>query len=258
MQILTQHRAVSVDIDESHKILRFVDVGEVGSSKSVKIPCRSLVISAGSWSARVFSELFPNARLRLPMVPEQPAANWLCIRNPHRIPEKLPSCDQVFLNEVVEPINLDMSSFANGDIHVASGFASPDTLPETPEHVQVQWNATELMKLKASENLDLRKGEDIEVVTIGRAFLPETLSRIPLITKLPSGKLFSSLLKSPGELDSSMSDLDDGNQIDAQGGVFVNAGHFTDGLTLGLGSGKVMSEIIEGRETSIDVSAFSV
>lgn len=90
VEFLTQHKAVAVGIHESRKTLDSVEIAEVGSPKSVKIPCRSLVISAGSWSAQVFSELFPNARLQLPMAPHQSAANWLRIRNPHQTTERLP------------------------------------------------------------------------------------------------------------------------------------------------------------------------
>jgi glycine/D-amino acid oxidase-like deaminating enzyme len=43
-----------------------------------------------------------------------------------------------------------------------------------------------------------------------------------------------------------------------EGGVFVAAGHGPWGIALSLGTGKVMSEMIDGKETSADVVELGV
>ena len=44
-----------------------------------------------------------------------------------------------------------------------------------------------------------------------------------------------------------------------RGGVYLNVGHGRDGITLGPGSGKVMSELIErGRSESADISGLGI
>lgn len=42
------------------------------------------------------------------------------------------------------------------------------------------------------------------------------------------------------------------------GGLFVNTGHHSDGLTLSLGSGKVMGELLLGQEPSVDISGLGL
>ncbi len=43
---------------------------------------------------------------------------------------------------------------------------------------------------------------------------------------------------------------------DDLGGVFLNFGHDLNGFTLGLGSGKVMTQLILSQETSVDLFPF--
>lgn len=42
------------------------------------------------------------------------------------------------------------------------------------------------------------------------------------------------------------------------GGLYINTGHNSDGVTLGPGSGKVMSELLLGQKPSVSVSAFDI
>ena len=55
-------------------------------------------------------------------------------------------------------------------------------------------------------------------------------------------------------------DLGDGIKpagLDGQGGVFVATGHGPWGISLSLGTGRVVAEMVLGRQTSADVSALS-
>ena len=42
------------------------------------------------------------------------------------------------------------------------------------------------------------------------------------------------------------------------GGLFLNTAHFDDGVTLSLGSGKIMSELLMGLPPSVDVSGLGL
>lgn len=76
--------------------------------------------------------------------------------------------------------------------------------------------------------------EDLELVDFGRAFMPAVPEGRPIMDRVPSEILGSACAL----------------------GVFLNFGHDLDGFTLGLGSGKVMAELVLGEQPSIDMSPF--
>ena len=76
---------------------------------------------------------------------------------------------------------------------------------------------------------------EIEVVREALCFRPVTPKGVPIIARVPDARL--------GERARSAS----------VGGVFVVAGHGPWGISLSLGTGKVLSEMVEGRKVSADV-----
>lgn len=210
----------------------------------LSLPCRNLVISAGSWSDKVFAGLFPQAKCKIPMAEKQPAQNWLRIRNPNWKPEDdAKDCDQVFLAPALADLDIHFSSFLGGDMYVASGFEDPDPPPPLPESVEMKPADREEMMRTTAEYLGLESKDDVELLASGRAYLPRTTNDLPIITKLCWNDLFPS-------------DTDESKHH--SGGVFLNLGQYLDGYTLGPGSGKVMSELIGGKEPSVDLSPFSL
>jgi len=78
------------------------------------------------------------------------------------------------------------------------------------------------------------------VVRAGLCFRPVTERGVPYVTRLKDEQLG---IKTRGG---------------GEGGVFVAAGHGPWGISLSLGTGKVMAEMMAGRETSADVSGLGI
>lgn len=49
-----------------------------------------------------------------------------------------------------------------------------------------------------------------------------------------------------------------GSELAALGGLYINTGHNSDGVTLSLDSGKVMSELLLGQTPSVPISDLDI
>jgi glycine/D-amino acid oxidase-like deaminating enzyme len=241
VRFLERSTAIRIYSNEENSRLSHIDVQTSGISDLQRLPCHNLVITAGSWSERVFSHLFPKSRLKIPLAQKQTAQNWLRI---HKIPKSVPQdhvCQQVFLAPATNNTDIHLSNFLSGDIYVGGPFESPDSLPSTPDDVQIEPTDIETLKQTAAEYISW--DSDLELLDSGRAYLPKTTTGLPIITKVNWVDLF------PGKF------VDSGN---TSGGVFLNFGHWLDGFTLAPGSGLLMSQLIRHAPTSIDLTPFAL
>ncbi|EGR46893.1 uncharacterized protein TRIREDRAFT_80034 [Trichoderma reesei QM6a] len=81
--------------------------------------------------------------------------------------------------------------------------------------------------------------EDLEIVREGLCFRPITKRGTPYIARLPEDKLGEDFTTARGD----------------GGGVFIAAGHGPWGISLSLGTGKVMAEMMSGKPLSADISS---
>ncbi|CVL06785.1 uncharacterized protein FMAN_11881 [Fusarium mangiferae] len=81
--------------------------------------------------------------------------------------------------------------------------------------------------------------DDVQIVKKGRAFRPATKSELPVMSKVKPSDITP-------------------NYTSHSTGIFVCCGHGSWGLTLGMGSGRVMSQTIRGEQSDIDLSPFSL
>lgn len=205
----------------------------------IRVPCHALVISAGSWSPGVFSSLFPTAHLRLRMAEHQLVQTWLRFSAPNGKADTEPDrCEQVWLKPLDDMVDLHVSSFADGDLYAAGALEDGDSSPPYPQFVQPTPEEIAELSSLVTDYVDLSGGR--KLVQSGRAYMPCTAHGRPIMARVPWSLLFQ------GE--------DEGNK----GGIYLNFGHGLDGFTLGLGSGKVMSELILGEKTSVDLSPFGL
>jgi glycine/D-amino acid oxidase-like deaminating enzyme len=121
-------------------------------------------------------------------------------------------------------------------------------VPEYADNVKAQPEQIEAMLKVAQTFLALQPGQDLEVLHTGRCYRPLAYPNRPII-----GKANWSLLdKSSFELTKM-----DHNQPPGYlpprilGGLYVNTAHNSDGITLGPGSGKLMSEYLLGLTPSV-------
>ena len=95
-------------------------------------------------------------------------------------------------------------------------------------------------ELKKIASTLIKSEGDLEVVRSGLCFRPVTNSGLPILCRVPDDRLGVS------------------TRSGAEGGVFVAAGHGPWGISLSLGTGKVMRELMLGKDTSADIDALNV
>jgi glycine/D-amino acid oxidase-like deaminating enzyme len=98
--------------------------------------------------------------------------------------------------------------------------------------------------LVKSESAELR------VIAKGRTYRPTIGRTLPIVVRVEPRRLCST---------TAPNDKGTGFGVYAgQGGVFISSGHGKYSITLGLGSGRLMSQIIIGEPTDIDVSSLGL
>lgn len=88
---------------------------------------------------------------------------------------------------------------------------------------------------------------DFQLVAKGRGFRPASKTRLPIISEVPSLKLTSRRVEASGVYSHR-----------SGSSVFVCWGHGSCGLTLGMGSGLLLSQLMKGQEPDIDITPFLV
>ncbi|EUC45995.1 hypothetical protein COCMIDRAFT_65871, partial [Bipolaris oryzae ATCC 44560] len=202
---------------------------------SRKIPCRSIVIAAGPWSPRVFSTLFPRASLHLPMNSTASAGNHFRVRTPGwKAQDDKKGSEQVFLqNDVPGGQGLDITSFIGGELYVGGWGAIPEELPELAESVRAQPTEIQSMVSLAKQYIQVGEDEEFKIYDVGRCYRPLSTFEHPIITNVKWSLL--------GLENNTTTENSEVNRASSTvGGLFLNTAHFSDGMTLSLGSGRVM------------------
>ena len=135
--------------------------------------------------------------------------------------------------------------FAGRNDHTIWATGENMTTGAVPDVGQVpQPDPASLAKLKYYAGLYLKSQhggkQRMRVLDQGRAYRPATRTQLPTIAAVPACKL-------------SADKRDYGNSS-----VFVNSGHGSYGVTLGTGSGRLMSQMILNDKTDLDISKFSL
>ncbi|KAF9879479.1 hypothetical protein CkaCkLH20_03022 [Colletotrichum karsti] len=213
--------------------LSTVRIGDTTSSTETDVPCTRLVIAAGAWSPRVFSQLFPGASLELPV--SSLAGHSLVVKPPGDDRTKT-GCHAIFSTDGAG-FSPELFSRVGGHVYIAGVNAPSLALPELPGQTPVSAAAINQLKETAERIVNVPEGE-LKVVRQGLCFRPVTTSGAPILTRIPDGRLGGGVSTRSG----------------ADGGVYVAAGHGPWGISLSLGTGKVMAEMMQGRKLSADIS----
>lgn len=199
------------------------------------LPCFRLAITSGAWTPQIFSTLFPSSDVKLPIT--SLAGHSLLMRSSAwKRPLEGEETAAVFSTD---PMGYFPEMFArvDGTIYLAGLNSSILPLPAAGKG-KAQPHAESIDQLKATAEhlcgLSFASNE-IEVVREALCFRPVTPKGVPIIARVPDARL--------GERAGSGS----------VGGVFVAAGHGPWGISLSLGTGKVLGEMVEGRKVSADV-----
>ena len=217
------------------------------NKKKRTVECHSLVIAAGPWSETVLSRLFPNSRMRIPFSKPQSSGNYLVVKVAGwEGSQDTDVCHQIYLESLLRH-KVDISSRPNGTLYIGGSLSAQEELPETATDVQAQSKYIHEMKELVESVLGC-SAEDMEILELGRAYRPCLEHGRPIVAQVPLDELLGVTHRH------SIKGREGG-----RGGVYLNVGHGRDGITLGPGSGLVMSELIEGvRPMSADVSGLGM
>ncbi|ROT41001.1 FAD dependent oxidoreductase superfamily [Sodiomyces alkalinus F11] len=237
-------KVISVRTDARHGEIGSVRVAETTSSTETDLPCTHLLIAAGAWSPRVFAELFPRASVRLPI---SSLAGHSLVFRPPQVPRGDPEPVSYSVYSTTEDgWSPELYARLDGNIYIAGINSATEPLPPLPSDAVI--DAAKIRKLKETAGRMVSSfdqegnGADLEVVREGHCFRPVSDAGVPILARIPDADLGIGVRTRPGP----------------EGGVYVAAGHGPWGITLGLGTGKVMAEMMQGRRLSADVSGLGL
>ncbi|KAF2396199.1 FAD dependent oxidoreductase-like protein superfamily [Trichodelitschia bisporula] len=199
------------------------------------LPCTRLVIAAGAWTRKVFAGLFPSAEVNLPI--SALAGHSILVKSPRWSKEHETSgCHAIFATDV-NGFSPEIFSRLGEEVYIAGLNSSSIPLPELPTDVEARPEAIEKLKGVAAKMLGLSDDEnDIQILREGLCFRPVCSTGRPVIARVPDEQL--------GDIKT---------REGTQGGVFVAAGHGAWGISHSLGTGKLMTELLEGQKLSADI-----
>jgi len=211
-------------------------VGRTIRTGCYDVPCDSLVVAAGCWTPAAFSTLFPDAPRPPPI--DRHAGFSLRVRSRHwqPAPPYAGPCHAIFTSDP-SGFSPELFTRVGSELWIGGLNDAELALPADPMDAQPEPDAIERMLAVGRELC----GEDIEVIDSGVCFRPVTPSRKPIIARVDGEKLGSGVVPRAK------------SGAGVPGGVYVAAGHGPWGISLSLGTGMVVAELVLGRETSADV-----
>jgi len=220
--------------------------------------CKNILIAAGAWTPHVFRKLFPNSKLRVPIDPlagysivVQSPRYSKPILDPTRHSENLsagvshavycaPTSKWSFAPEVFSRVPADgKPELWAGGVN-DSALQLPETADGTPalidrEKTEELRSAMIAMTGLSQEGDDLAV-DDLTIKREGLCFRPVSRSGSPIISKVSAGA------------------LGQGIEMADSGGVYIASGHGPWGISLSLGTGSVVAEMLTGRKPSVNIS----
>ncbi|KAH8886846.1 FAD dependent oxidoreductase [Thozetella sp. PMI_491] len=239
VQIHHPANAISVSTDVRGE-LASLRVADTQTSTETDIPCQRVVLAAGSWSPRVFRSLFRHSNLDLPIA--SLAGHSLVLRSPrwHQAVEAS-GCHALYTT--VGAHSPEIYGRLGGELFIGGANSSTIPLPEVAgeqrvEHEPIKYLRETALALLGPDGAD----DDLQVVREALCFRPVTPWGLPIIARIPDDHLGAGMATRPG----------------ADGGVFLAAGHGPWGITMSLGTGLVLAELIQGRPLSADISSLDL
>lgn len=249
------------------KGLKLYSTAAEGVQEGVReLECKNIVLAAGAWTPGVFETLFPQSKFRVPIEPL--AGHSLVVKSPrYKIPFVNPAgpdtglggsqwlCYSIYCNSTAH-WSYSPEAFArlarNGETEVWIGGLNDSTLPlpELATDVKAIIDPESIKDLRrttvqiigeyaAGNGDDGNNRDDLETIREALCFRPVSQRGTPFIGKVPESRL-GLVMKSN------------------EGGVWIASGHGPWGITLSLGTGRVISEMLMGEKTSADVEALRV
>ncbi|KAL8847098.1 MAG: hypothetical protein Q9221_007847 [Calogaya cf. arnoldii] len=223
--------AISASLSPNNEVTA-IDVVRDNETMS-HLKCDKLVVATGPWTPAVFKRLFPGSSVTFE--PVISAGEWFVFENPEPHSSVIAA---TYFDDIVGE-KLEFAGRNDHTIWVTGAKTDNGTVPEVGEVPEPK--ASSLAKLKAYSDTFLKQPQGgLRIVKQGRSYRPANEKQLPIIAGVPSSKLSTNRNK------------------DGKPSVYINAGHGSYGVTLGMGSGKIMSQLILGEEPSVNVSKLGI
>ncbi|OBS19869.1 hypothetical protein FPOA_11594 [Fusarium poae] len=214
---------------DCHDELSYVRIGYTDCSSETTIPATRILVCAGAWTPSVLESMFPGSHVNIPVV--SLAGHSLVVKNPGDIGDAFHS---VYTS--MDTFSPEIYARPNGHIWLG-GVNASIRLPPLATGVRPIASSLEKLKDLAKQIIDTQ-GEELEIVRTGLCFRPVSERGTPYITRIEDVDLRQGYSTRKGK----------------DGGVYVATGHGPWGISLSLGTGKVMAEMMQGRELSADIT----
>lgn len=214
---------------DCHDELSYVRIGYVDSSSESNIPATRILVCAGAWTPNVLESMFPGSHINIPV--RSLAGHSLVVRNPGVIGDTFHS---VYTS--MDAFSPEIYARPNGHIWLG-GVNASIRLPSLATGAKPIHSSLDRLKELAKQIIKT-EGDDLEIVRTGLCFRPVSERGTPYITRIEDVDLRQGYSTRKGKA----------------GGVYVATGHGPWGISLSLGTGKVMAEMMQGRELSADIS----
>ncbi|EEH43933.2 uncharacterized protein PADG_00222 [Paracoccidioides brasiliensis Pb18] len=250
-------RAISLVKDHASGSLTGVKLHNQTTNVQWTIPCTNLIFAAGAWTPRAFKTLFPTSTTRIPVT--SLSGYSILLRSSrftlsHERDTYNGSGHAVF---TTHPRSCGFSpeafSRAGAEIYLAGLNSSETPLPELASDAHGMMEKDKMSRVRKAavtlmgrcdpdvESRD-KEGDgnidDLEIIRESLCFRPWTESGRPIVAQVGNWAL--------------------GPEIRPSGGVFMATGHGPWGISMSLGTGKVMAEMVRGIKTSADVSGLGL
>ncbi|KAF2648914.1 nucleotide-binding domain-containing protein [Lophiostoma macrostomum CBS 122681] len=240
-----------------------------GSKEEQFLKCTDIVIAAGCWTPRVFNTLFPSARISLDI--DSLAGHSILYRTPryaqpfkniakgqldkaHGKDEHIsyaiycpPTKQWDWSGEAYARLNADSKPeiWSGGLNHTSTQLPLPELATDSKKLIKpecmksLRKAAVTLTGLRVSDSSEPAT-DDIEIVSEHLCFRPASKSGVPILGEVAARDL--------------------GKGFGEGGGakVWVAGGHGPWGISMSLGTGKVMRDLMAGTKPEVDVSALKV
>lgn len=215
----------------------------------VWINCSQLLLACGPWTPKVYKKLFPFSPVRLHA--STSAGDWIICKNP--CPTTAESVAYVSFGPLIgEKLEFaarnDGTIWACGRKNLTASLPFPGQTAEPDEELIEDLLARAHAWLSSHCSCSDKHNHELQLLDKGRAFRPATKSGLPVLSEVES----SDLTGDP------MGRVQETSESTSTSGVYICWGHGSYGLTLGMGTGKLMDQLMRGEEPDLDLSLFAL
>ncbi len=244
VDIITGWKVVAASMSTQHKVRAVTCLAD--DQTEIYIECKQLLLACGPWTPTVYEMLFPSSPIRLQLTTD--AEDWILCKNP--CPTTRHSVAFVsFATLVGDKMEFagrdDGTIWACGRRNLTASLPPLGQLDKADERVVEELSNYARKWLNWSCDCVEKHAGNFQLVGKGRAFRPATTSGLPVISDVASSDLTDS-------------GIENGKAAECSSGVFLCWGHGSWGLTLGMGSGRLASQLMLGEKPDIDLSQFAL